>query len=74
MRENVIAFLAISAATHLDFNIGTKSHLEFILGVFGKDSLEGLLEQRGVKGVSHHHVATESKHSFAITLKREPNN
>lgn len=41
---------------YLDLQDATKGHAEVSIVVFAKDSLEGLLEQGGVEGVSHHNV------------------
>lgn len=42
---------------YLDLQSGGKGHFEGALHVFGKDPLEGLLEERRVEGVGHHHIA-----------------
>ena len=39
----------------LDIQRGVECHLELALGVLGEHALVGLLEQGGVKGISHHH-------------------
>lgn len=42
---------------YLDFQDSSKGHAEVSVVVFTEDSLEGLLEQGSVEGVSHHNVA-----------------
>ena len=41
----------------LDFDGGTEGHLEVASVILGEALLEGLLEERGVERVTHHHVA-----------------
>ena len=49
----------LELAGALDLQVGVEGHAELVLGVFGEDALEGLLEQRGVEGVAHHHMTPE---------------
>lgn len=45
---------------YLDFHDASEGHAEVSVVVFIKDPLEGLLEQGGVEGVSHHNVTPDS--------------
>lgn len=44
--------------SHLHIQSCTKSHPKFPIEPFVKYPLEGLLEERSVEGVSHHHVSS----------------
>jgi hypothetical protein len=53
----------------LDFKSSVEGHSELILGVFGKHSLESLLEERRVERVAHHHMATVTE-IWAIIISK----
>lgn len=46
-----------ATCSYLDLQSCSEGHFEGALQVFGEDSLEGLLEERRVERVGHHHVA-----------------
>lgn len=54
------AHLSYRTTLYLDFQDATKGHAEVPVVVFAKHSLEGLFEQGGIEGVSHHDVAPVS--------------
>lgn len=49
--------------TYFHFQSCSKSHSEFSTEIFAKHSLEGLLEERSNKRISHHHITPEGEKS-----------
>lgn len=49
---------------YLDFQNTSEGHAEVSIIVLTEDSLEGLLEQRRVEGVSHHNVASNISNNY----------
>lgn len=47
----------IVTVLYLDFQGAAEGHAEVAVVVFVKYSLEGLLEQRSIEGVTHHNMA-----------------
>lgn len=56
----------IKSSLYLDFQDASKGHAEVPVIVLTEDSLEGLLEQRGIEGVSHHYVPPEARHNESL--------
>lgn len=52
----LISAMTLVMTLYLDFQDASKGHAEVSIVVFAKHSLEGLLEQGCVEGVSHHNV------------------
>lgn len=46
---------------YLDLHDASEGHAEVAVIIFVENSLEGLLEQRGIEGVSHDYVSPESR-------------
>lgn len=50
-----------SSSPYLDFHGGSEGHAELVVEILTEDSLEGLLEKRGVEGVSHYNVPPKTE-------------
>lgn len=57
----IIMILMTQSLLYLDFQDTTEGHAEISIEVLAEDSLEGLLEQGRVEGVSHNNVPPENK-------------
>lgn len=64
-------------ALYLDFQDASEGHAEVSIQVFAKHSLEGLLEQGGIEGVSHHYVPpvnTSQQILYSFQFKKKGKN
>lgn len=62
----------LQSLLYLDLQDASEGHAEVSVVVFVEDSLEGLFEQRGVEGVSHHYVAPENTAQQIIKILNYP--